>query len=1220
MSDFWFILQRASLFGLAALAVALLLQWVLSNRVPSAWRVWIWRVALIQTALALVPLAPLSLSVLPTKAPVVAPIVEAPIVEEPISPAVEAPISAMESAPSAEVMPPLTLETPAISSAPVNESNYAPIKLSWRELAVWIYALGIGVQLLLLARSARRVRRNLRACTPIDSASLSVVAARLNIANIPSLLQSDGGAPFLTGIFRPTIVLPRALMEAGRSLRPLPICDSSSKVQSLEKGASPAAFTNAQLEAILAHELAHHKRRDLAWNAFLWALQTLLWFHPLSFIARRYHALEVESACDELTLQLTQIAPKSYGALLLNSMNKHNSPLTAGVNDGFFALKTRLKRLGQTPIQPRKRVKLLFGVALLVSFASVVPIKLTARAQSPLTATELSGTVKDGNNKPVAGATVYLMKWQDFGGLPLETVVADANGRYRFSDEFGDNKNIVIFADAGARGIGQGYFWQHGRKLRVSNPIIAAPAPVKLLFVDPSGKRAANVPVRVGQIGGTSDERWSLPRAIAGALQTFTNARGEAVFPALPQGAVARFYLADHKFYQTKYGEGDVRGGQYAPLASDEVVTVGASNAWKTISLVPPIRVQGRVTTPDGKSKSDVLILARRINAAEASGDSNGREMLLPQTRTGADGRYVMDGLRPGLYRFELPPEKTLVRDYVGPIQKRALRNPVNTVDFPLARGGVIRGVVLQQGTKTPLSGSTVGLVDSKQVYQYEKTDARGAFQFRAQAGQAFLWIQKGDKKLPVKVSTDMLSFTDVRIKTFKDTGEKSLSLAQETKSEKMMIKGIIIDKARRAAPFNPSELIFLPVKSDTTRELTIESAAKPQPTTATLSGQIKRPDGTGESAIVMVRPAADLDFKNAIEKPTDARGRYSIDGIKPGRYKITAALDDVAKTKWAAPSLKQNLAAGANRADFQLSRGALIEGVVWAKSNHHPIAGVEVLTADADGDGTIVKTDVHGQFQFRVAPGAVAVRVHSHGKLPGGYAMPTKSQFDFDLKDGDKKTVVFDLPSATAVKAARMFTRPKPGTKPTATVVGIARDESGQPLAGVRVWAYTQLYNRGIGSGSVMTGADGAYRFDDFPAGGKVAVIAKRKSYGVLPTPNDDKFGLNFVPLPANSTRAIDVTLRIAPTTLAGQVLKADGTLAVGYHVSPQNMRNSVTVKANGKFWMAEVWSGPRDLYVYDAMSRRRWGPYRAQNNQRDLSLRISEQKRDKDYVLGYK
>ncbi len=400
-------LERASLFGVAALAVALFLQWILAARVPASWRVWLWRAALIQTALALVPLAPIALSVLPTRAPLVAPpkIIETPATETapamaPTMPAPDAPT--MDAAPPApaELAPPIIAPAPETSVAPV---GVAPRRaFDWRGLLVAVYGLGIAVQLAFLARNAVRVRQILSACTPLDVSLIAPLAARLKLKNVPRLMRSAGGAPFLVGLWRPTIVL-------------------------------PATLDNAHLEAVLAHELAHHKRRDLAWNLVLWALQTLLWFHPLSWVARRFHALEIESACDALTLQWTPVTPKSYGALLIGTCNTPTSPLTAGVNDGFCALSTRLQRLNRAPHQPRPGATWLVCGVLLLSFAAVLPFELKARAQeaSQKVAQPVTGSVVNPSGAALPGALISVEGLDGPGDIgPRGTVRADEKGRF----------------------------------------------------------------------------------------------------------------------------------------------------------------------------------------------------------------------------------------------------------------------------------------------------------------------------------------------------------------------------------------------------------------------------------------------------------------------------------------------------------------------------------------------------------------------------------------------------------------------------------------------------------------------------------------------------------------------------------------------------------------------------------------------------------------------
>lgn len=722
-------LQRASLFGVAALGVALLLQWILANRVPARWRVWIWRAALIQTALALIPLSPLALAVLPARAPIVAPtIIEAPDVEGPISPAtpaIEAP-QIVQTAP-VEMSPNTIVEAPAAPTEAAAQPAPKRIELSWRTIIAWIYLLGIAVQLALLMRSMIRVRQVVRACTPVESASmnarLNALAARLKIKRAPILRQSPGGSPFLVGIWRPTIVLPKTL-------------------------------DSAHVEAVFAHELAHHKRRDLAWNTVLWALQTLLWFHPLSWLSRRFHALEVESACDELTLQLTPIAPKSYGALLIGAENIPASPFAAGVSDNFFALKTRLARLGRAPMQPRRPAAWLLGAALLVSCAAVVPFRLTARAQNEAqaatTSQSLRGTVRDFNGQTIAGATVYAMQTFDNGGEPMAQTQTDATGKFALDKLRIDQYGLAIFVDAGERGVTEKQFDPKGADatddFAIKLPHRSSGA---LVLLDKNERPVRGVEVRLGRVGGSFNSWMAMPRAVKARYRATTDDAGIVKFLPLPLGMLAQFELADQVSKPTRFGLGDLRGGKYAPLAAEDALRLNDPSASKAITLVPPIRLEGRVTLEDGSAKGNVLILARRINAAEAADKLGAREQLIAQTRSNAQGKYIMDGLRPGHYYVWVYPEKQLVKEFIGPSYERDLTQKTNRVDFQLSRGAIIQGVVVAKNTGQPVKGQTMWLFDSQENNQYAITDARGYFKFRALGGKQRLRVHKNGSNSP---------------------------------------------------------------------------------------------------------------------------------------------------------------------------------------------------------------------------------------------------------------------------------------------------------------------------------------------------------------------------------------------------------------------------------------------------------------------------------------
>lgn len=426
-------LCRASAFALAALFIALSTQWLLGKRAPAAWRAWIWRIALLQSAFALLPLAPIRWEVLAP--PTVALIAATPTARAKPE---EFPGADNLNLPPLEIPDATPIESAAPIPVPIAQAPQTPF--DWRALVLAIYVLGIAFQVAQLMRGQRQLRRILRACTPnensILTARLSTLTARLGLKTAPQLLISEGNSPFLTGVWRPRIVLPRALCEAQQS----------------------------QLDAVLAHELAHAKRHDLIWLSATWLLQTLLWLHPLSWFSRRFHGLETECACDELALQLAPIAPQSYGALLLNSMNnsKFSSPLAAGTCDTLFALKTRLLRLNNTPRKPHKMAKFAFVTALLLSCGALVPLKLVAReGDAPAETKQVAPTpkivgsavvrgvvVSKQTKLPLAGVKIMLFgvlpkkKASDQSMIDIKTkreVVTDARGYFRFNTISGEH-------------------------------------------------------------------------------------------------------------------------------------------------------------------------------------------------------------------------------------------------------------------------------------------------------------------------------------------------------------------------------------------------------------------------------------------------------------------------------------------------------------------------------------------------------------------------------------------------------------------------------------------------------------------------------------------------------------------------------------------------------------------------------------------------------------
>lgn len=181
--------------------------------------------------------------------------------------------------PLLEVWPTAAGERTAIPVVlPQNAPAHAPSR--WPGLlALGVWAAGV---VLLLARwtlSWVRLRRAVR-----DGEQITLPDG------IPAQLTSQNLEPGVFGIIRPRLVLPRGIAER---------------------------LSPEQLDAIVAHEICHMRRRDNLTAALHMVVEALFWFHPVVWWLRARLMEERERACDEAVLDATQ-KPIAYAEGILS--------------------------------------------------------------------------------------------------------------------------------------------------------------------------------------------------------------------------------------------------------------------------------------------------------------------------------------------------------------------------------------------------------------------------------------------------------------------------------------------------------------------------------------------------------------------------------------------------------------------------------------------------------------------------------------------------------------------------------------------------------------------------------------------------------------------------------------------------------------------------------------------------------------------------------------
>jgi len=202
----------------------------------------------------------------------------------------------------------------------------------WLPFVVWAWLAGVALLLARFAGGCWRVHR-LRvasladAVSPWQSAS-ERLAARLQLSITFRVVESGlVDAPSVIGWIRPVVLLP---VSAVTNLAPV------------------------QIEAILAHELAHIRRRDYAVNLLQTAAETLLFYHPAVWWVSARVREEREHCCDDVAVELCG-APTAYAEALaeLASWRARATALAVAATDGL--LLARVRRLLRVPEEDEPR-------------------------------------------------------------------------------------------------------------------------------------------------------------------------------------------------------------------------------------------------------------------------------------------------------------------------------------------------------------------------------------------------------------------------------------------------------------------------------------------------------------------------------------------------------------------------------------------------------------------------------------------------------------------------------------------------------------------------------------------------------------------------------------------------------------------------------------------------------------------------------------------------
>ena len=180
--------------------------------------------------------------------------------------------------------------------------------VSWRAVVGGLWLAGIAMVILALMRSALALRRLRRVSTPETDARLlgyfrdAQAALKLVLPDSTLRRSIECAVPMTWGWRKRTILLPQEAVE----------------------------WSEARLQLVLRHELAHIARSDVAVSLLTTVSAALLWFHPLVWLSWRVCNVAREQACDDVALAHGESSCVDFADELLQAvtaLKSHRRPL-----------------------------------------------------------------------------------------------------------------------------------------------------------------------------------------------------------------------------------------------------------------------------------------------------------------------------------------------------------------------------------------------------------------------------------------------------------------------------------------------------------------------------------------------------------------------------------------------------------------------------------------------------------------------------------------------------------------------------------------------------------------------------------------------------------------------------------------------------------------------------------------------------------------------------
>lgn len=583
-------------------------------------------------------------------------------------------------------------------------SEWLRLYRPWIATAWLVGVTLLGLRLVLGLAGAEVTRRRGRVAAPqAVERAVAELAGCLGIGRSVAVFESTLTAvPTLVGWLSPVILLPASAISG---------------------------LTTDQLEAILAHELAHVRRHDYLVNLLQTVVETLLFYHPAVWWLSRKIRQERELCCDDIAVELCGDRLAYARALATLEEQRTAQPSWVMAASGGV-LANRIRRVVGRP-QPVGADRLsLFTVlaAMLLVICAVgrtgglldaayQPAAISSH-EPPLSTAKiiLAGQVVDDFGKPVSDARVcWVRDTMDAKGRikrhPIDGKT-DARGRFRFerpatetSVQSALNRDVVwVLAPK------MGLTYESARlalEAKVNGPewqIRLRPAKdLSLVVNDPDGQPLVEAVVTPWNI-----EYDLVPDSLREHLWRTTDEHGQVVLPAMATG-----HLQIIRVESDQYGTELVQGYR------DGFVTKNK------ITMSPVERVLGQVLAADPKSFQGLEAVVERYHPT----------LAIARAKVDEHGRFEIQSFPRGANQVSLRRGSETIRT-LDPILQYDREQHIKKFTIPLEEPVLVRGAVQTEDTHAPVPGAEVAVVYGKtSMAEHVVSDPHGKFAARVIPG-----------------------------------------------------------------------------------------------------------------------------------------------------------------------------------------------------------------------------------------------------------------------------------------------------------------------------------------------------------------------------------------------------------------------------------------------------------------------------------------------------